>query len=239
MHFFWKLLGLELLLIFFYTANGAYSSIKEPSSPFFQFIGLVPLALGILLYLLVRKKWAHYFFDGLNNFQFVLLSPLIIVLLMILIGNKGLDVSSISHLVSMLIMQIFVVGLIEETFFRGFMLRMLMPIGVKRAIVISSFLFGLTHALQLMSGQSLEDTLLQILYAILVGFVLSLLIIHRQSIIITIAFHGLNNFLNFMGQQKGTMISAYLIIIILFIYTIYLWQRIDKIEIKQDCQSVV
>lgn len=233
MKLFWKILGLELLLVFFYTANGAYSSIKAPSSPFLQFIGLVPLALGIIIYLIVRKKWSHYFFNGLKNFQFVLISPLILVLLIILIGNKGLDVSSISNLVSMLIMQVLVVGLIEETFFRGFMLRMLMSIGVKRAVVISSLLFGITHALQLMSGQSVEDTILQILYAILVGFVLSLLIIHRQSIIITIAFHGLNNFLNFMGQQEGSKISAYLIIIVLFIHTIYLWKRIDKKEIRQ------
>ncbi|WP_042351300.1 CPBP family intramembrane glutamic endopeptidase [Bacillus massiliigorillae] len=239
MNVFWKILGLELLLMFFYTANGVYSSVKAPSSPFLQFIGLVPLAVGILLYLLVRKKWSYYFFDGLKNFQLVLISPLVLVLLIILIGNKGLDVSSISHLVSMLIMQILVVGLIEETFFRGFMLRMLMSIGVRKAVVISSFLFGITHALQLMSGQSVEDTILQILYAILVGFVLSLLIVHRQSIMITIAFHGLNNFLNFMGQQEGTKVYAYLIIIVLFIYSIYLWIRIDKKEIRQNRQLVM
>lgn len=239
MNLFWKILGLELLLIFFYTANGAYSSIKEPSSPFLQFIGLVPLAVGILFYLIVKKKWKYYFFDGIKNTQFGLLSPLILVLLIILIGNKGLDVSSISDLASMFIMQIVVVGLIEESFFRGFMLRMLMTIGVKKAVVISSLLFGMTHALQLMSGQSVEDTVLQILYAILVGAVLALLIIHRQSILITIAFHGLNNFLNFMGNQEGINLFTYLIILVLFIHTIYLWKRVDKIEIKPDYHSVV
>lgn len=91
-------------------------------------------------------------------------------------------------------------------------------------------MFGVTHALQLLGGQSLEDTILQIIYALLVGLVLALLVLEGQSIIVTIIFHGLNNFFNIMGNTEGSMLSAYLIILVLFIYMLTLWRRLKKID---------
>lgn len=128
----------------------------------------------------------------------------------------------------MFIMQLFVVAFIEETFFRGFMIKMLLSKGVKKAVLISSFLFGITHSLQLLGGQSLEDTVLQIIYALIVGLVLSLLIIYNQSIILTIIFHGFNNFFNFMGKVEESTFTAYIIIVILLIFTIFLWEKLNN-----------
>lgn len=239
-----KIIGLEFLILVFYTLNGAYQTIAKPSSPVFQFIGLVPLAVGILLYLIIKNKWVYYFFDiKLNSStknNFLLSSPLVLVLLVILIGNKGLNTTSISDLIFMFIIQFCVVAFIEETFFRGFMLKMLFSKGMKKSVLISSFLFGITHLLQLVGGQSVEDTILQIVYAFLVGLVLSLLIVNRQSIIITITFHAFNNFLNFMGNVQGSSLFAYVIIAILFFYTIYLWKRAHKKEcVRQDINLAV
>ncbi|MCM0623735.1 CPBP family intramembrane metalloprotease [Lysinibacillus sp. OL1_EC] len=138
--------------------------------------------------------------------------------------------TSISDLVVMFIMQIFIVAFIEESVFRGIMLRMLLAKGAFSAVWISSILFGVTHALQLLDGQSLEDTILQIIYALLVGLVLALLVLEGQSIIVTIIFHGLNNFFNIMGNTAGSMLSAYLIILVLFIYMLTLWRRLKKID---------
>lgn len=136
--------------------------------------------------------------------------------------------TSISDFIVMFIMQIFIVAFIEETVFRGIMLRMLLTKGTFTAVWISSILFGITHALQLLGGQSLEDTIVQIIYALLVGLVLALLVLDGQSIIVTILFHGLNNFFNFMGNMEGSMLSAYLIIFVLFIYMLLLWKRVKK-----------
>lgn len=58
----WKIIGLEVLLMVFYTGNGAYSTITVPTNPVLQFIGLVPLALGIFFYLTWNRKWDTYFF---------------------------------------------------------------------------------------------------------------------------------------------------------------------------------
>jgi len=104
-------------------------------------------------------------------------------------------------------------------------LNVLLSKGYKKAVIISSFLFAITHSLQLLGGQSLEDTILQITYAFVVGMVLSLLIINNQSIIIAIAFHGLNNFLQFMGKDQSSPILGYVLIGILITYFVYLWVR--------------
>ena len=233
-----KIIGLELLIILFYTVNGAYSSIMEPTNPVMQFIGLMPFALGILIYLIVKKKWNVYFFDrrhALTKQGLLLILPLVLIIAVIIIGNKGFNTSSIANLILMFIMQIFVVGFIEESFFRGFMLRMLLSKGVKTAVWVTSILFGITHALQLLGGQSIEDTIIQIVYALLVGLMLALLILNKLPIWITILFHGLNNFSNFMGNVEGSMFTAYLIIAIMLVYTIYLWMRLRHADhVRQD-----
>ncbi|WP_347552946.1 CPBP family intramembrane glutamic endopeptidase (plasmid) [Pseudalkalibacillus hwajinpoensis] len=118
-----------------------------------------------------------------------------VVLTLLLIGNDGISVSSVSELLLVLGTQILVVAFIEEMVFRGFMINILISKGFKVAVITSSFLFALTHSLQLLGGQSIEDTLLQITYAFFIGMVLSLLVVNNQSIIIAITFHDLNNFL--------------------------------------------
>ncbi len=223
-----KIIALEMLLIIFYVVNGAFVSIQQPSSPFLQFALLIPLAIGLFLYSAIKKKWRHYFFIGINKENIIVYSPLLIVLCIILIGTKGLSFASFSDLLLMFLMQMFIVAFIEETIFRGILLRMLLPKGTFVAVWISSILFGITHALQLIGGQSIEDTIIQIIYALLVGLVLSLLIIDGQSIILTILFHGLNNFFNFMGNAESSMLTAYIIIFVLFVYMLVLWRRVKK-----------
>ncbi|MGG5766849.1 hypothetical protein [Bacillus wiedmannii] len=63
-----------------------------------------------------------------------------------------------------------------------------------------------------------------------IGLVLSLLIVNKQSIIMNITFHTFNNFFNFMGNVQASSLFAYVIIVILFFYTIYLWKRANKKE---------
>ena len=227
----WKIIWLEALLMVFYIANGAFVTITEPSSPLLQFAVLVPLAAGIFVYLLWKKKWQDAFFARTITFNaqtLLLWAPLLLVLVIIVAGNHGLNFDSMPDLIFMFIMQLFVVAFIEETFFRGFMLKILLAKGVFKAVLITSILFGVTHSLQLLGGQSIEATILQILYAFLVGLVLSLLIMHKQSILITIAFHGLNNFLNFMGREESTLFTAYVIIAILLAHAIFLWKSLKQ-----------
>lgn len=236
-----KIIGLEFLIILFYVGNGAFVSIKEPSSPLLQFVMLVPLALGLFFYIALKKNWQMYFFHPIQKNHLLMILPLLFVLGIIFVSTKGLNLTSISDLIFMFLMQLLIVAFIEETVFRGLMLRILLAKGAFTAVFISSLLFGITHALQLLGGQSLEDTIIQIIYALLVGLVLSLLILDGQSIIITILFHSFNNFFNFMGNVESPTLSGYLIILVLSVYMLVLWKRVKKsyaINFMKNAKSI-
>ena len=227
---FFKVIGLELLLMFFFTLNGALMSNFE--SHVFNYFVLVPLAVGIFFYLVITKKWSRYFsLDKLRPIQetVILSSPLLVILMLVLIGNKGLISASFTDLLLMLSLQLLVVAFIEEMIFRGFMLKILFQKGFKKAVLITSILFAITHSFQLLGGKALEDTILQIIYALAVGMVLSLLIVNQQSIIVTILFHGLNNFFKIMGQGDKNSVFNYVIIALLIVHAIYLWNRANKL----------
>lgn len=191
----------------------------------------MPLAIGVYFYLLKTKKWRAYFTkDKLIPLKSTVLlcSPLLLVLALLFIGNSGIDISSFNKLLMILGTQIMIVAFIEEIIFRGFMLNILISKGIRSAVLTSSLLFALTHSLQLLGGQSLETTISQITYAFFIGMVLSLLIVNQQSIIVAIVFHGLNNSLIMMGKDNDSSIYTYIIILLLIIYTVFLWIRALK-----------
>ena len=158
----WKVSGLEILVIFWFVVNGAYVSMTHPTTHYLQFLGIVPLAIGIAFYLTKTKKWPH-FFSFQQNMSFktriLFLSPLLLYLLIILIGNKGVHGSSIADLVLILLTQTLVIAFVEEMVFRGFILNLLLAKSYKVAVLLSSFLFAFTHSLNMLSGQSVANTI--------------------------------------------------------------------------------
>lgn len=193
----------------------------------------MPIEVGVYFYLLKTKKWRAYFTkDKLIPLKssVLLCSPLLLVLALLFIGNSGIDISSFNKLLMILGAQIMIVAFIEEIIFRGLMLNILLPKGIRPAVLTSSLLFAITHSLQLLGGQSLETTILQITYAFFIGMVLSLLVVNQQSIIIAILFHGLNNSLIMMGKDNDSSIYTYIIILLMIIYTVFLWIRALKTD---------
>ncbi|MFX3636325.1 MAG: lysostaphin resistance A-like protein [Candidatus Pristimantibacillus sp.] len=217
---------IELMLIIFVAGGSAYVSIAELTHPLAPFFGFIPIALFLFIYLSVKKQWSSFYFNSLSKLsirQWLDYTPLLLILVVLLIGNNGFQSAPISFFAYMLLSQIFLVGFVEETLFRGIMLRTLISKGKAVAIIGSSILFGITHALQALSGQSLEDTILQIGYAFILGFVLAILVVRNGSIILTVLFHGLHNFLNFTGNTPSTNLYTYLVIAILLLQLLWLF----------------
>lgn len=216
---------IELMLMIFVAGGSAYVSIAELTHPLAPFYGFIPIALFLLIYLSAKKRWQTFYFDGLSKLtkkQWLEYLPLLLVLIVLFIANHGFQEASFSFFAYMLISQIFLVGFVEEVLFRGIILRVLQSKGTSYAIIGSSVLFGVTHALQALSGQSLQNTILQIVYAFIVGFVLALLVSRNRAILLTILFHGLHNFLNFTGNEPSTHLYDYIVLAILIAQLIWL-----------------
>nr|WP_310877505.1 CPBP family intramembrane glutamic endopeptidase [Priestia megaterium] len=171
-----------------------------------------------------------------KNFRtrILFLSPLLLYLLIILIGNKGVHGSSIADIVLILLTQTLVIAFVEEMVFRGFMLNLLLSKSYKVAVLLSSFLFAFTHSLNMLSGQSVANTIFQILFAFVIGLVLALLIVNGQSIGVMIVFHGLNNFLQFTSpvNANDSLFVNYALLLFLSGYAFYLWNRKSTLSVS-------
>ena len=122
------------------------------------------------------------------------------------------------------------VGFLEEVIFRGLLFRAMEKDNLKSAIVLSALTFGLGHIVNLFnrSGRDLVSSLIQILFAILVGFVLVLIFYHGKSLLPCILFHSANNALYaFAAESKLShtterAINLGMIVLVLGGYLVYL-----------------
>lgn len=231
MKHFLKVIGLEFLVLAFFIINGAYVSITSTNNPFLSYLGLVPFALILYGYLLFSKKsrTALNLFSTRSVKETLLYSiPLVIILIILYIGNGGLSLGDYSNVILVIITHILIIAFIEEMIYRGFMISLLREKGIILAVTVSSLLFAITHSLQLLGGQDLLSTIIQISYAFSTGMVLALLIALGQPLIVTILFHGINNTFIVLAFKDGDDIFTFVILAILVTYSIFLYKKLKS-----------
>jgi len=225
------LLWIELTLILFVAGGSAYVSIAELTHPAAPFLGFIPLALFLLFFLIRKNRAQTYYLTGLSEIkgkQWLDYAPLLLILVVLFISNNGFAAAPASTFIYLLLTQLLLVGFVEETLFRGILMRVFAHKGVMYAIIISSVFFGITHALQALGGQSLEDTLLQIVYAFGIGFMLALLVAKHRAVLLTILFHGLHNFINMTGNEPSTHVYDYIVLAIIAAYCLWLLRSVRQ-----------
>lgn len=136
---------------------------------------------------------------------------------------KPLD--TVWYIISMLC-----IGFIEEILFRGYLLRLLMKRSTRLAILISSLTFALGHIVNLVNGAELVPTLLQLVYALAIGLMLSVFVVKTGHLLPCCLFHGVFNalaaFSKEAGQTVGYQIAVCAVISLLSVgYAAYLWRR--------------
>ena len=113
------------------------------------------------------------------------------------------------------------VGFLEEIIFRGFLFKALCKDGLNQAILISSMTFGIGHIINLFNGAELFSTLLQIAYAISIGYLFTILFLCTDSLIPCILTHSaVNSFSCFASEQSIILeiVSSIFLIIVPLVY---------------------
>ncbi len=100
------------------------------------------------------------------------------------------------------------VGFVEETYFRGMILRALLIRGPWQAVIISSLLFGMMHVLNVAAGANLAATLLQVVYAVAIGLMYAALALRTQTILPLIVIHGLIDFFGFIALNSTVVTTG-------------------------------
>lgn len=117
------------------------------------------------------------------------------------------------------------VGFVEEMIFRGFLFRaMLGEDKTIVAIIVSAVTFGMGHIINLFTGQAGFETVIQIIFAISWGFILTMVCYKSGSIIPCIIAHSMIDVLSLFGADNKVVDWVYIgaTIIITILYCIYL-----------------
>ncbi|MGZ6388884.1 MAG: CPBP family intramembrane glutamic endopeptidase, partial [Ktedonobacterales bacterium] len=100
------------------------------------------------------------------------------------------------------------VGFVEEVYFRGLMLQALKPRGLWLAAIVTSILFGATHALNVLGAASPLYTALQVGYAFALGLLFAALVLVTRLIWPVILAHFLTNLGAYLNSAAGGPIST-------------------------------
>ena len=103
------------------------------------------------------------------------------------------------------ILSMFCVGFLEEMIFRGFLFKAMAKNGVKSAILVSSITFGIGHMVNLINGSGAEllPTILQIIYAVAVGFAFVMIYCKTKSLLPCIVTHSVFNGLSAFSNEAA------------------------------------
>ena len=142
--------------------------------------------------------------------------------------RRGIHINNTTSEIIFHIITMLNVGFLEEIIMRGFLFKMMEKDNVKRAIIVSSITFGMGHIVNLLNGADFVPTLLQVCYAIAIGYMLVMVFYKSKSLIPCIIFHGIFNALNIFSTGKSTVISSIILIILCLGYTLYINKKVKS-----------
>ena len=139
------------------------------------------------------------------------------------------------------------VGFAEELIFRGFLFKAMLKDGnVKAAVIVSSVTFGMGHIMNLFTGHDLIPTLTQVIFAVAMGFVFTLVFYKRGSLLPGILAHSFIDVTSVFAADEGSqLVNLVLHIVVIAVsaaYSLYLAKcvetpAINRADTKQDVLS--
>ena len=174
---------------------------------------IVGLVLTVILWVFIRKNdlaryWGLCKFRG-NIRGFLWFVPL--VLLSTVNFWNGVTVNAPPAETILYILSMCFVGILEEVIFRGMLFKGMCKGNETAAIIVSSVTFGAGHIVNLLLGEPLVDTLLQLVYASAIGFCYTAVFYTGGSILPCIASHIFVNATSVFAVQpigKGNLLIA-------------------------------
>lgn len=169
---------------------------------------------------LMEKYGLCKFKGDVKKYLFFL--PLVVLCSTNLWNGVTLNISPLESL--LYVISMLCVGFLEELIFRGFLFRAMCKDNAKTAIIVSSITFGIGHIVNLLNGAELLATLLQVCYAIAIGFLFTILVYYGKSLIPCIISHSVVNSLSCFAVESGKVLDIITAIVIIVISISYaLW----------------
>ena len=128
------------------------------------------------------------------------------------------------------VMKMLCVGFLEELIFRGVLFKAMCRESIRWAVVVSSVTFGLGHILNLVngSGMSLTENLVQIICAVLIGFLYVIIFWRGGSLWPCIISHGVFNSLSAFSGSNESIYQIVILCLLVITYTLVLLKTLPK-----------
>lgn len=186
-------------------------------------------SVALLVLILKLKRASYYGLTKITDLKGYLYFLPLLLIVSVNLWN-GFHIQHTSSEILFHILTMLNVGFLEEIIFRGFLFRMMEKNNVKTAILVSSVTFGIGHIVNLLNGADLVPTLMQICYAMALGYLFVIIFYKSGSLIPCILAHSLNNCLSiFHVENKLSMyITPVFLVVISLTYAIYIRKAVKN-----------
>ena len=197
---------------------------------------IINTVFSIIVIILIKSlnKMSYYGLTKVTNMKdYLYFIPLVLILSTNL--WTGININNSYSEILFHILTMLNIGFLEEIIFRGFLFKMMEKNNVKSAIIVSSITFGIGHIVNLLNGADLVPTLLQICYAISLGYMFVIIFYKSKSLVPCIIAHFLINALSIFRMENEMLkyVSAVFLIVVPAAYAIYIIKKTNNKEIKE------
>lgn len=219
-------LWIVIYVVCFSAADGISESMGMPK----LITALAGLLLSIMLIGFIRREdlMEHFGLCGFRGSKrdFLFFIPLIVISSVNL--WNGLQLQSEASEAILSVISMCFVAVLEEVVFRGLLFKGMSRDNLRIAVIVSSLTFGFGHIVNLLLGEPIFETLLQLVYASAVGFCFTAVFIAGGSIVPCILSHAAVNCLSIFAVQpsdKGLVLIAAVQTVISILYGVWLLKR--------------
>lgn len=218
-----------ILLIILYVVINSYCMQNFGTADYRSTIINTIFSMALVILVISLKKVSEYGLTKVTDAKkYLYFIPLVLIASVNLWSGIHMNATPseiIFHILTMLN-----IGFIEEMIFRGFLFKMMEKDNVKSAIVVSSITFGLGHIVNLLNGADLVPTLIQICYAISIGYLFVMIFYKSKSLIPCIITHAVTNSLSIFNSENERLfyISAAFLIVVPLVYARYINKTVKE-----------
>lgn len=223
-----------ILLIILYVGSNSFCVQKFGNTSWVSFVINTVLSAFLIAMIIVLKRVSYYGLTRVKSIKkylyFIPLIPLVSVNLW-----SGININNSSSEILFHILTMINVGFIEEIIFRGFLFKMMAKNNVKSAVIVSTLTFGIGHMINLLNGAELVATLLQVCYAVSVGYLFVVIFQKSKSLIPCIIVHSLTNSLSIFNVDNtiSLYVAPVFLTIVPLVYALY----INKHTSEEKCEA--
>lgn len=183
----------------------------------------------LIILIIMLKRVSYYGLTWVKDLKKYLYFIPLIFIVSVNFWN-GVNINNSKSEIIFHILTMINVGFIEEIIFRGFLFKMMAKDNIQRAIIVSAITFGIGHIVNLLNGAELVPTLIQICYAISIGYLFVIIFYKSKSLIPCIITHCLVNSLSIFNVENviSLYISSMFLIIVPLVYAIYINKNITE-----------